>query len=211
MSVLYLAHLCMKCSLGLTNVLEVSSLSHHIVFYHVSLIYYICVAAAAAAQSLQSCPTLCDPIDGSPPGSPVPGILQARALEWAAISFSNAWKGKGKVKSLNHVRLLATTWTAAYQAPPAWDFPGKSTGVGCRCLLRIIYLPTYIIYLSSSYLCHLPIYLSTYLFTLSIYLSIYLSSIYHLYLCYYLPNQQLNKFYLLTLCMCVCMCITHLK
>ena len=56
-------------------------------------------AAAAAAKSLQLCPTLCDPIDGSPPGSPFPGILQARTLEWVAISFSNAWKWKGKVKS----------------------------------------------------------------------------------------------------------------
>ena len=61
---------------------------------------------------------LCDPIDASPPGSPVPGILQARTLEWAAISFSNAWKWKGKVKSLSRVRLLATPWTIAYQAPP---------------------------------------------------------------------------------------------
>ena len=75
--------------------------------------------AAAAAKSLQSCPTLCNPIDGSPPGSPVPGILQARTLEWAAISFSNAWKGKVKVKSLSRVQLLATPWTAAYQAPPS--------------------------------------------------------------------------------------------
>ena len=73
--------------------------------------------AAAAAKSLQSCPTLCDPIDGSPPGSPVPGILQARTLEWVAISFSNSWKWKVKVKSLSRVRLLATPWTAAHQAP----------------------------------------------------------------------------------------------
>ena len=71
-------------------------------------------AAAAAAKSLQSCLTLCDPIDGSPPGSPVPGILQARTLEWVAISFSNAWKWKVKVKSFSCVRLLATPWTAAY-------------------------------------------------------------------------------------------------
>ena len=63
------------------------------------------LAAAATAKSLQSCPTLCDPIDGSPPGSPVPGILQARTLEWVAISFSNAWKWKVKVKSLSRVRL----------------------------------------------------------------------------------------------------------
>ena len=78
--------------------------------------------AAAAAKSLQSCPILCDPIDGSPPGSPIPGILQARTLEWVAISFSNAWKWKVKVKSLSHVWLLATPWTAAYQAPPSMGF-----------------------------------------------------------------------------------------
>ena len=76
----------------------------------------------SAAKSLQSCPTLCDPIDGGPPGSPVPGILQARTLEWAAISFSNVWKWKGKVKSFSHVQLLAPPWTAAYQAPPSIGF-----------------------------------------------------------------------------------------
>jgi len=68
------------------------------------------------AKSLQSCLTLCDPIDCSPPGSPVPGILQARTLEWVAISFSNAWRWKVKVKSLSHIQLLVTPWTAAYQA-----------------------------------------------------------------------------------------------
>ena len=78
--------------------------------------------ATAAAKSLQSCPTLCDPTDGSPPGSPVPGILQARTLEWVAISFSNAWKGKVKVKSLSCVRLFTTPWTAAHQAPPSMGF-----------------------------------------------------------------------------------------
>ena len=78
--------------------------------------------AAAAAKSLQSCPTLCDPIDGSPPGTPVPEILQARTLEWGAISFSNAWKWRVKVKSLSRVRLLATPWTAAHQAPPPMGF-----------------------------------------------------------------------------------------
>ena len=78
--------------------------------------------AAAAAKSLQSCPTLCDPIDGSPPGSPIPGILQERTLEWVAISFSSAWKWKVKVKSLSHVWLFTTTWTAAYQAPPPVGF-----------------------------------------------------------------------------------------
>ena len=79
-------------------------------------------ASAAAAKSLQSCPTLCDPIDGRPPGSAVPGILQARTLESVAISFSNAWKWKVKVKSLSRVRLLATPWTAAHQAPPSMGF-----------------------------------------------------------------------------------------
>ena len=78
--------------------------------------------AAAAAKSLQSSPTLCDPIDCSPPGSAVPGILQARTLEWVAISFSNAWKWKVKVKSLSRVQLLATPWTVAYQAPPSMGF-----------------------------------------------------------------------------------------
>ena len=97
---------------------------------------YVYIVPAAAAKSRQSCPTLCDPRDGSPPGSPVPGILQARTLEWVAISFSNAWKWKVKVKSLSRVRPLATPWTAAYQAPPSMDFPGKGTGVGCHCLLR---------------------------------------------------------------------------
>ena len=76
---------------------------------------------AAAAKSLQSCPTLCDPIDGSHQ-APVPGILQARTLEWVAISFSNAWKWKMKVKLLSRVRLLATPWTAAHQAPPSMGF-----------------------------------------------------------------------------------------
>ena len=77
---------------------------------------------AAAAKSLQSCPTLCNPVDGSPPGSLVPGILQARTLEWVAISFSNAWKWKVKVKSFSRVRLLATPWTAAHKAPPSMGF-----------------------------------------------------------------------------------------
>ena len=79
-------------------------------------------AAAAAAKSLQSCPTLCDPIDGSSPGSPIPGILQARTLEWVATSFSNAWQWKVKVKLLSHVQLLAALWTAAHQAPLSMGF-----------------------------------------------------------------------------------------
>ena len=79
-------------------------------------------SAAAAAKSLQLCPTLWDPIDGSPPGSPIPGILQARTLEWVTISFSNAWKWKVKVKSLSRVQFLATPWTAAYQTSPSLGF-----------------------------------------------------------------------------------------
>ena len=79
-------------------------------------------ASAAAAKSLQSCLTLCDPIDGSPLGSSIPGILQAKTLEWVAISSSNAWKWKVKVKSLSHVWLLVTPWTAAYQAPLSMGF-----------------------------------------------------------------------------------------
>ena len=80
------------------------------------------VYVAAAAKSLQSCLTLCDPIDGSPSGSAVPGVLQARTLKWVAISFSSAWKWKVKVKSLSRVRLLVTPWTAAHQAPPSMGF-----------------------------------------------------------------------------------------
>ena len=77
---------------------------------------------AAAAKSLQSCLTLCDPIDSSPPGSPVPGILQARTLEWVAICFSSAGKWKVKAKLLSRVRLFATPWTAGHQAPPSMGF-----------------------------------------------------------------------------------------
>ena len=81
------------------------------------------ILPSAAAKSLQSCPTVCDPMDCSPPGSPVPGILQARTMEWVAIAFSSAWKWKVKVKSLSHVQLLATPWTAAHQAPLSMGFP----------------------------------------------------------------------------------------
>ena len=101
------------------------------------------VEFAAAAKSLQSCPTLCDPIDGSPPGSPVPGILQARTLEWVAISFSNGWKWKVKVKSLSRVRLLGTPWTAAHQAPPSMGFSRQEYWSGvplpslAHCFIRV--------------------------------------------------------------------------
>ena len=91
---------------------------------NLTMLYWLICSfpAAAAAKSLQSCPTLCDPIDGSLPGSPIPGILQARTLECVAISFSNAWKSKVKVKLLSRVRLLVTPWTAAYQAPLPMEF-----------------------------------------------------------------------------------------
>ena len=90
------------------------------------------------AKSLQLCPTLCNPIDGSPPGSAIPGILQARKLEWAAISFSKAWMWKVKVKSLSRVQLLATPWTAAHQAPPSMGFSRQEywSGVPSPSLLE---------------------------------------------------------------------------
>ena len=93
--------------------------------------------AAAAAKSLQSCPTLFDPIDSSPLGSSVPGILQARTLEWVVISVSNAWKWKVKVKSLSRARLLATPWTVAYQAPLSMGFSRQEywSGVPCSRLM----------------------------------------------------------------------------
>ena len=95
------------------------------------------------AKSLQSCSTLCSPIDGSPSGSPVPGILQARPLEWVAISFSNAWKWKVKVKPLSPVWLLATPWTAAYRAPPSMGFSRQEYCSGVP-LLSYIYIYIYI-------------------------------------------------------------------
>ena len=119
-------------------------------FASVSTIY---IYAAAAAKSLQSCPTLCDSIDGSPPGFPVPGILQARTLEWVAISFSNAWKGKMKVKSLSSVRLSATPWTAAHQVPPSMGFSRQEYWSGSP--LPYIYFPI----LYGFFLPHLPSFL----------------------------------------------------
>ena len=105
---------------------HVGPLSSHLQYFwwEICCNLYIFLTAAAA-KLLQSCPTLCDPIDGSPPGSPVPGILQARTLEWVAISFSNEWKWKVKVKSLSLVLLFVTPWTAAYQAPPSMGFSRK--------------------------------------------------------------------------------------
>ena len=105
-------------------------------------------SAAAATKSLQSCPTLCDPRDGSPPGSPVPGILQTRTPEWLAIFFSNAWKWKVKVKSLSRVRLFATPWTAAYQAPPSMGFSRQEYWSGLPlpspvCTIRTQQMPSF--------------------------------------------------------------------
>ena len=104
------------------------------------------MAAAAAAKSLQLCPTLWDPIDGSPRGSPFPGILQARTLEWVAISFSNAWKWKVKVRSLSRVQLFSTPWTAAYQAPPSMGFSRQEywSGVPLPSPDYILGLPKYL-------------------------------------------------------------------
>ena len=113
----------MKCSFSISNFLEEIS--------------------AATAKSLQSCPTLCNPIDGSPPGPAIPGVLQAWILEWVAISFSNAWKWKVKVRSLSRVRLLATPWTAAYQAPPSMGFSRQEywSGVPLPSLKRSLAIP----------------------------------------------------------------------
>ena len=102
--------------------------------HQASIVVWLNLLQLSSCQ--QSYLTLCDPIDGSPPGSPVPGILQARTLEWVAISFSNVWKWKVKVKSLSCVRLLATPWLQPTRLLHPWDFPGKSTGVGCHCLLQ---------------------------------------------------------------------------
>ena len=126
-----------KSRKDITNISHIlfTKISQMVIFYHI-LNYFLCIDIffayknflrvshrhnAAAAKSLQSCLTLCDPIDSSPPGSPFPGSLQSRTLEWVAISFSNAWKWKVKVKSLSRVRLFGTPWTAAYQAPPSME------------------------------------------------------------------------------------------
>ena len=93
--------------------------------------------AAAAAKWVQLCLTLCDPTDGSPPGSAILGILQTRTLEWVAISFSNVWKWKVKVKLLSRILLLLTPWTSLPGSSLHGIFPGKSTGVGYHCLLQL--------------------------------------------------------------------------
>ena len=99
-------------------------------------------SAAAAAKSLQSCPTLCDLTDGSPAGSPVPGILQARTLEWVAISFSDAWKWKVKVKALSRIRLLVTACTVAHQAPLSTGFSRQEYWSGVPLPSPVLLLPS---------------------------------------------------------------------
>ena len=111
----------------------------HVSLSFLPLLYTLSDYLAAAAKSLQSCPTL-RPHRRQPTRLPCPGILQARTLEWVAISFSNAWKWKVKGKSLSCVRLLGTPWTEPTRLLHPWGFPGKSTGVGCHCLLRQITL-----------------------------------------------------------------------
>ena len=111
-----------------------------------SILLSLCYAMLCYAKSLQSCPTLCNPIDGSPPGSAFSGILQARILEWVAISFSNAWKWKAKVKFLSCVRLLATPWTAAYQAPLSMGFAKQEYWSG-------VPLPSLLLSLGPQFLC----------------------------------------------------------
>ena len=127
-----------------------------------------CYAMLCYAKSLQSCLTLCDPIDGSPPSSAIPGILQERILEWVAISFSNAWKRKVKVKSLSHVRLLVTPWTAAHQAPPLMGFSRQEywSGVPLSSPIRIhkhIQISLFSYYLCGYVYTYTHIYLPTYL------------------------------------------------
>ena len=122
----------------------------------------------SAARSLQSCPTLCDPIDGSPTDSPIPGILQARTLEWVAISFSNAWKRKVKVKSLSHVWPSATPWTAAFQAPLSMGFSRQEywNGVPLPCLNDMLKHSKFLLTLQINVSCHFktnPVYLLYYI------------------------------------------------
>ena len=128
--------------LGITGILlKVSGIAYRIFVFNTVIVLCLLVAAAAAAaaaKSLQSCPTLCDPIDSSPPGSPVPGILQARTLEWVAMSFSNAWKWIVKVKSLSRVWPFETPWTVAYQAPPSMGFSRQEYWSGLPVLSPLL-------------------------------------------------------------------------
>ena len=115
--------------------------------------HYFVNKGPSAAKSLQSCPTLCDPIDGSPPGFPVPGPLQSRTLEWIAISFSSAWNWKLNVKSLSCVWLLRTPWTAASQAPPSMGFSRQEYWSGVPLPSPKVHLVKSIIFLVVMYGC----------------------------------------------------------
>ena len=110
----------LNCTEGSQVLIQVSL--EHLLYTRLCAKHFHVWYCIAAAKVLQSCMTLCDPIDTNPPGSPDPGIFQARTLEWVAIPFSNAWKWKVKVKLLSHVQHLATPWTAAHQAPPSMGF-----------------------------------------------------------------------------------------
>ena len=132
----------------------VSPQAHHADSYISTTVTALTHPAAAAANSLQSCLTLCNPMNCSPSGFSVHGILQAGTLEWVAISFSNAWKWKVKVKSLSRVRLSSTPWTVAYQAPPSMGFsrqeywsgvPSPSPLYPHKHLLFLIFLMTTIL------------------------------------------------------------------
>ena len=127
------------CSLALFCIKMMLGFSYNCALVQLIFLPY----PSAAAKSLPLCLTLCDPIDSSPPGSAVPGILQARTLEWVAISFSNAWKWKVKVKSLCRARLLATAWTAAFQAPPSMGFSRQEYWSGVPSPSLIIYIIQY--------------------------------------------------------------------
>ena len=131
---------CLTCTPVIIS--DVGHLFTHLLF--ICIFWRICLLyCSAAAKPLQSCPTLCNPIDGSPPGSPVPGILQARILKRVAISLSNAWKCKVKVKSLSHVQLFATPWTASYQAPLSMGFSRQEYWSGVPSPSPIIPLYTF--------------------------------------------------------------------
>ena len=132
-----------KIQCSCSHVLQLTCLGAFSMSTHIKICYsHTVIYFAAAAKSLQSCPTLCDPIDCSPPGSPIPGILQARTLGWVAISFSNAWKWKVKVKSLSRVWLFETPWTAAYQGPPSMVFSRQKYWSGVPLPSPVIYITT---------------------------------------------------------------------
>jgi len=173
------------------------------------------VQYAAAAKSLQSCPTLCDPVDSSPPGSPIPGILQARTLEWVAISFSKAWKWKVKVNLLSRVRLFATPQTAAHQAPLSMGFSRQEYWSGvplpspCTYILHV-YIYVYIyIYM---YICiYIYMYFTPHIFCMYIYVTFIFTCIYmftFIFTCIYMYIYILHIFYTCAYCLVTQPCLT---